>query len=185
MPNNEQIATRKRAVAKRIPRRALEAARALEGEPRPSGVIWRRMTAMRSSELWADHPSFLFSGPKGVGKTTALAAVGAREIMHGRNVWYLSLTRLPRIIKAHQDSKPQMADLEECGLLLLDELHRFGDLPAWVRAEAVALIDHRYGTMKQTGAAGTLGERALSGVIGPEVIERFQILIESNESRYR
>jgi DNA replication protein DnaC len=127
----------------------------------------------------------MLSGMKGTGKTTALTAIGCREIMRRRDVWYLPITRLARIIKSHKDEKPQMSHLENCDLLLLDELHRFADLPAWIRSEGVALIDHRYGNLKQTGAAGTLPQDGLGDVLGWEIMERFDILISSDEGSYR
>ena len=185
MVDQERLEFRRNQVSKRMPDRAVIKARALEREEIPSGEIWRAADALYKSAKWDDKPSFLLSGLKGIGKTTALTAIGCREIMRGRDVRYLPITRLSRIIKSHADEKPQMSDLENCDLLLLDELHRFADLPAWIRSEGVALIDHRYGHLRQTGAAGTLPETGLGNVLGWEIMERFDILITSEEGSYR
>jgi DNA replication protein DnaC len=177
--------TRRLSIKRKLPSRALGAARNIDDGFDKGGEIWRRVNSLHRSDSWETKPSFLLTGPKGIGKTTALVAVGAREIMRGRSVWYLQLTRLARILKSHHTEKPQLRQLEKCDLLLIDELHRYADLPGWVRAEAAGLIDHRYGNLLQMGAAGTLDPKELGQVIGPEVMERFQVIISSEERSYR
>jgi DNA replication protein DnaC len=173
-------------IAKLLPSLHVREYRRLRDAKNATGAIWRGMQAMTSKASWLrDHPSFLFSGPRGTGKTTAMVGVGCMEIRRNRNVIYLPVTRLVRAIKAREGERPTVHDLEDCDLLLIDELHRFSDLPGWIRSEAVALIDHRYAWMKQTGAAGTLPPGPLAEVIGREIVERFTIKIAGDGESFR
>jgi len=172
-------------IAARMPSVAVAAARELESGD-GQGDMWRRVYDLWRSEAWKAHPSFLLSGLKGCGKTTAMVGLGCRETMRGRFAWYVPITSLARLIKLGEHAKPTIAQMRSCPLLLLDQLHYTNKLPGWVLLELIDIIDYRYSMEGlQTGAAGTLPEGGLGDVIGWEVMERFDVLIESKAASYR
>ncbi|GAF91557.1 unnamed protein product, partial [marine sediment metagenome] len=138
------------------------------------GIAWEGVERLMNHKAWIEaRPSFLLSGPRGCGKTTALCRVGIHEIACRRNVEYVAVTRFASVLKAGTHDRMNMHRLESADLLLIDELHRFGGLPAWVQSEIVGLIDLRYSQLQQMGAAGTLPIEPLADMMGREVVERF------------
>lgn len=171
-------------IAARMPSVPVVAARKLESSS--GGEMWTKVYSLWQSDAWKAHPSFMLSGLKGCGKTTAMVGLGCRETMRGRYVWYVPITSLARLIKLGEYAKPTIEKMHTCSLLLLDQLHYMNKLPGWVLLELIDIIDHRYSTEGlQTGAAGTLPEAGLGAVVGWEVMERFDIMLESKETSFR
>ena len=99
-------------IAKRLPAMHLREYRRLSADSRTSGDIWAGMRRMLSEPEWQKSPgSFLFCGPRGTGKTTALIGIGEHEMRRRRDVYYLPVTRLVRSVKARGDEPMALAKL--------------------------------------------------------------------------
>lgn len=174
-----------RYVAAALPPRPVRDCARLEAAD-TRGIAWEGAARLLDAPVWTkERPSFLLSGPRGCGKTTALVRVGIREISRRRNVEYVSVTRFDSVVRAGTHERLNMYRVEKCDLLLIDELHRFGGLPSWIQSAIVGLIDLRYSQMQQTGAAGTLPIEPLADMMGREVVERFQVNIQTDEDSKR
>jgi DNA replication protein DnaC len=175
---------RRDVVAARMPSVAVGAARKLETAG--GGSMWTQVYDLWQSPVWESLPSFILSGMKGCGKTTAMVGLGCREIMRGRYVWYVPVTSFTRLVKMREGAKPSVDQMRACQLLLLDQMHLMDKLPGWSLLELIDVIDYRYSMSGlQTGAAGTLPEKALGGVVGMEIMDRFDVTIDSKEQSYR
>jgi hypothetical protein len=176
-------------VAKLPARHVQVANRILLGTLAPSKA-WRDLNATLANSPRA---SVILCGGTGAGKTTALIGVAIQRINRGERIGYITASRFERAVRSHE----LMADLEECDLLLLDELHRAGaaklegkpgragGLPDWILTPLIGLIDFRYHQERQTLTAGTVNLKELGGRIGQEVIERLGVRLGTNEGSLR
>lgn len=173
-------------ISARMPAAPVAAARKLEAAT-GQGEMWRKVYSLWESPAWKrDRPSVMLSGLKGCGKTTAMVGVGCRETLRGRYAWYVPITGLARLIKLRDYAKPTIDQMRSCPLILLDQLHYMNKLPGWVLLELIDIIDWRYMQPDlQTIASGTLPEDGLGTVVGWEIMERFDVMIDSAEVSYR
>jgi DNA replication protein DnaC len=173
-------------LTKRMPKRHLQEASRLLADPGADGVMWRHARdLMAKGEHVRGSDGIFLSGPKGCGKTTAMVAMGLDAARRGVIPWYIICTRFARIVRASFEDRPSLSTLEECPLLILDELHRVAGLPDWIKTPLMGVIDYRYSQRKQTIAAGTLPLSQLSEILGEEVVDRFRIRLGSAEESYR
>jgi DNA replication protein DnaC len=173
-------------VSKRLPARHLSAAQRLLADRNASGACWDAITDLMADDAHTrGSDGIFFCGQKGTGKTTAMVAMGWDAARCGVMPWYIQATRFASIVKARHDHTPNLQTLEECGLLIIDELHRVDSIPDWVKSALVGVIDYRYSQCKQTIAAGTLPLTKLVGVLGDEVVDRFAVRIASTGESFR
>lgn len=142
------------------------------GRPKPSAFpIWLDLAAQWDWSTWV----FLV-GPTGCGKTTAMTWAGMHWARHHGTVMHTTAARVCRAEGEH------LAELRTCGLLLLDEVHRLGGLPAWQVAPVWDLIIWRE---EHPPAPIIAGGKAAAGnmekLVGKEIKRRFPMRLSSRQ----
>jgi DNA replication protein DnaC len=134
-------------------------------------------------QSWEWPKSMILSGPEGVGKTLSLVWVGLQAAGQGHNLRYVTVTRMSDYI-ANRNSC-YASELEECDLLIVDEIHRVNGLPDWIMAGFFGIIDYRYYQCRPTIAAGTVPPAAMKELLGSEVMDRFELRLSTDYKSLR
>ncbi len=138
---------------------------------RPSWTAIR--TAMREAIEATPGIWVLMGTPVGNAKTTGLIYEGARAIVAGRSVRYMS----GELDWREAVRGETLHGLRRCDLLLVDELH--WRLPEWLMGIAMGVIDWRYQRRRrrQTLGAGTAPIEDLKAKLPPGLADRFDLYL--------
>ena len=142
-----------------------------DGDLMPVGrvpVIWAKLIAE-----WDWRTSIIMVGPTLTQKTTCATWAAMWCACDGETVAH---TTALRIATATAEA---LEEWRQVGLLIVDELHRLADQPAWKVAPVWDLIDYRYQDMATTIVPATVDPDAMADMAGAEVLRRFGLKLTS------
>lgn len=146
-----------------------------DGDLMPTGmipVVWAKLIAE-----WDWSASAILVGPTETQKTTAATWAAMWTACDGETVAH---TTALRIATATDDA---LEEWRQAGLLILDELHRLDDQPAWKIAPVWDLVDCRYQSMGTTIVCATVDPDAMNNLAGAEVLRRIPLKITSSGAK--
>ena len=164
----------------KLPLRHLETADSVLGGKLKPTKVWRDLF-----KAVKDKPteSVLLVGSTGAGKTTAIIGC-AMNMLRAKKISTIEYVTASRFEKAAR-SQEILEHLEECDVLIIDELHRCSGLPDWLQTPLIGVIDARYAMKLQTFGSATVKMADIESSIGREVIERFDRRIGTTEMSHR
>jgi DNA replication protein DnaC len=151
-----------------------EARKLLRGQLNPPSEIW---TALCTALAGASGASILLTGHTGAGKTTAATAYAIQCVSVGWTARHIQASRFGPVAK----NDMRLEEVERVDLLILDELAK--PVPEWIATAISGVIDERHQQGRQT--IGILTAADTTGILGREVVERFDIQISTGEKSWR
>jgi len=128
----------------------------------PVPRIWQQLI-----DRWNWRDSVFLVGPTSTQKTTVATWAAMWCALDGESVTH---TTALRVATASEDD---LKAWRKTDLLILDEVHRLSEQPAWKIAPVWDLIDFRYQDMSTTIGCGTVDPDAMLDIAGSEVLRRF------------
>lgn len=159
-------------------RRAVEAIRT---GALPDNPMFRRLR-----KAWTGTESVLVVGPRGVGKSVAMAWAAERAVLAGSWIQWLDAPDIPGALReVSHGGRDLVRDAQRAPLAVLDELHRAEGLGDGSMMALVGIINARHRAGLPTLAAATTSLEELVAIVGEELVDRFTVRLVAEGESYR
>lgn len=136
--------------------------------------------ALGEARNWNRRESLLWCGRLGCGKSLAMTFCGWTELYrpNPRHVIYYPCGKFQ-----NPPERPNVRELCETPVLLLDELHEVARLSPWIVVDVRRIIDERYYHKRPTLGAAMESADDLRKTLGQERMDRFDRVINVTSTR--